>query len=455
MLIDSATSFQVAKFGGTSLIDFESMNHSANIVLNNPMVRLVVLSASAGITNILIALSGGQKESYRRYFLNKIRQIQYNVIDHLIDKTSVRKKIDQMIYNIGLLAKLAQLKTSLALTDELASHGELMSTLLFVEVLRQRGASATWFDIRKVMLTDNQFGHAKPYDYLLKTQTRALLIPRLKTELIITQGFIGKEFNGRTTTLGRGGSDYTATLLGEAVKARQVNIWTDVPGIYTTDPRIVPQAKRIEKISFKVAAAMAIFGTKFLHPETLKPTIRSAIPIFIGSSKEPNAGGTLVYNYTEHQPSFSAISLRYHNILLILQNFGIMCANKLLEQVLNTLNRHSILVDFITFSKISVSLIVNPFSRLPINDKNLFINSILTELSLLCNFSIEENLAIVTIIGNRLRKINKSDRELLYNTLDKLNIRLIFGASNYNISLLVSNDDAENIVRVLHNSLFR
>ena len=217
----------VAKFGGTSVADFDAMNRSADVVLGNANTRLVVLSASAGVTNLLVSLAEGQEQAQRAYLLDEIRRIQYAIVERLQNPAVIRDEIDRMLENITMLSDAASLATSNALTDELVSHGELMSTLLFVEILRERQVEAEWFDVRKVMRTSDRFGRAEPIVETLAEQAAALLQPRLAQSLVITQGFIGSEQKGRTTTLGRGGSDYTAALLGEALKAARVDIWTD------------------------------------------------------------------------------------------------------------------------------------------------------------------------------------------------------------------------------------
>lgn len=292
------TEIVVSKFGGTSVADFDAMNRSADIVLSDANVRLVVLSASAGITNLLVALAEGMEPGERFATLDAIRKIQFDILDRLRHPNVIREEIERLLENITILAEAASLATSAALTDELVSHGELMSTLLFVEILRERDVQAHWFDVRKVMRTSDRFGRAEPDVAALAELAAQQLLPRLSETLVITQGFIGSESKGRTTTLGRGGSDYTAALLAEALHAARVDIWTDVPGIYTTDPRVVPFAQRIDEIDFEEAAEMATFGAKVLHPATLLPAVRSDIPVFVGSSKDPQAGGTLVCNKT-------------------------------------------------------------------------------------------------------------------------------------------------------------
>lgn len=265
------TDVVVSKFGGTSVADFDAMNRSADVVLSDANVRVVVLSASAGITNLLVALAEGLEPTARFEKLDAIRQIQFNILERLRYPNVIREEIERLLENITTLAEAASLATSTALTDELVSHGELMSTLLFVEILRERNVQAQWFDVRKVMRTNDRFGRAEPDVTALAELATLQLAPRLSEGLVITQGFIGSEGKGRTTTLGRGGSDYTAALLAEALHATRVDIWTDVPGIYTTDPRVVPAAQRIDEIAFEEAAEMATFGAKVLHPATLLP----------------------------------------------------------------------------------------------------------------------------------------------------------------------------------------
>ncbi|WP_413736154.1 lysine-sensitive aspartokinase 3 [Sodalis sp. RH21] len=443
----------VAKFGGTSVADFAAMDRSADIVLSNPDVRLVVLSASAGVTNLLVALAEGKDPERRAFHLDEIRRIQYAIIDRLADSQVIREEIDRMLDNIAMLSEAAGLATSHALTDELVSHGELMSTLLFVEVLRQRQVEAHWFDIRKVMRTNDRFGHAEPEITTLRELTQSLLLPRLKEALVITQGFIGSEAKGRTTTLGRGGSDYTAALLGEALNAKRIDIWTDVPGIYTTDPRVVPDARRIDEISFEEAAEMATFGAKILHPATLLPAVRSDIPVFVGSSKDPDAGGTMVCNKTQNPPLFRAIALRRRQTLLTLHSLNMLQARGFLAEVFNILARHYISVDLITTSEVSVALTMDTTGSTS-TSASLLTTSLLTELSSLCRVEVEENLALIALIGNKLSQACGVGKDV-FGVLDPFNIRLIcYGASSHNLCLLVPGQDAEQVVKTLHGNLF-
>ena len=447
------TSFVVAKFGGTSVADFDAMNRSADVVLADPNTRLVVLSASAGVTNLLVALAEGLEASERQAKLEALHKIQFDILSRLRDPSVISEEIERLLENIITLAEAASLATSTALTDELVSHGELMSTLLFVEVLRERNVDSLWFDVRKVLRTSDRFGRAEPDITAIAELTTQQLAPRLAEGIVITQGFIGSEAKGRTTTLGRGGSDYTAALLGEALRASRVDIWTDVPGIYTTDPRVVPAAKRIDVIAFEEAAEMATFGAKVLHPATLLPAVRSDIPVFVGSSKDPKAGGTMVCNTTENPPLFRAIALRRKQTLLTLHSLSMLHSRGFLAEVFSILARHSISVDLVTTSEVNIALTLDTTGSTSTGD-TLLTQSLLMELSELCRVEVEEDLALVAIIGNELSRASGVGKEV-FGVLDPFNIRMIcYGASSYNLCFLVPGHEAEQVVQKLHHNLF-
>ena len=447
------TSFVVAKFGGTSVADYAAMNRSADVVLADANTRLVVLSASAGVTNLLVSLSEGLEATERFVKLDALRKIQFDILERLQNPNVIREEVERLLENITTLAEAASLATSSALTDELVSHGELMSTLLFVEIMRERNIQAQWFDVRKVMRTSDRFGRAEPDVEVLAELTNQQLAPRLDEGIVITQGFIGSEAKGRTTTLGRGGSDYTAALLGEALHATRVDIWTDVPGIYTTDPRVVSAAKRIDVIAFEEAAEMATFGAKVLHPATLLPAVRSDIPVFVGSSKDPKAGGTLVCKKTENPPLFRALALRRKQTLVTLHSHNMLHSRGFLAEVFGILARHNISVDLITTSEVSIALTLDTTGSTSTGD-TLLTQSLLIELSELCRVEVEEDLALVAIIGNKLSRACGVGKEV-FGVLDPFNIRMIcYGASSYNLCFLVPADQAEQVVQKLHQNLF-
>lgn len=450
------TSFVIAKFGGTSVADYSAMVNSANIVIANPNVKVVVLSASAGVTNLLVALAEGRDAEVRAQHITKIQAIQYNILEQLPENPQLRAELDQIIANIASLSEAASLATSPALTDELVSHGEIMSSKLFVEILKEKQKNAIWFDVRKVMRTDDTFGKAIPKIEEIKQLCCAHLKSLNNKQLIVTQGFIGSESTGKTTTLGRGGSDYTAALLGEALNADQIDIWTDVAGIFTTDPRITPTAKRIDEISFAEAAEMATFGAKVLHPATLVPAVRSNIPVFVGSSKAPQAGGTIVYNtnsITSELPAFRALTLRRKQTLLTLTSLNMLHAQGFLANVFTILAEHNISVDLVTTSEVSIALTIDTTGT-NTNGSSLLTKALFDELSKVCHVEVQEDLALIAIIGNNLTT-TKGVAKDVFGALDEFCIRLCcYGASSHNACFLVKNSDADAIIKLLHHNIF-
>ncbi|PJG84531.1 lysine-sensitive aspartokinase 3 [Conservatibacter flavescens] len=448
------SNLSVAKFGGTSVANFSAMQASANIVIADPNTRVVVLSASAGVTNFLVELANGCDPVHRATVIENVRQIQYAILDELKDANIIRQEIDRYLDNIESLAEAAALATSPALTDELISHGEMMSSLIFVEVLRELNCQATWLDVRTVVATDEHFGKASPNDEKTQHNADNVLKPLINQgELVVTQGFIGRAPSGKTTTLGRGGSDYSAALLAEVLNAKDVLIWTDVAGIYTTDPRIASAAKRIDTMSFAEAAEMATFGAKVLHPATLLPAVRSNIPVYVGSSKAPEQGGTWVTRDPQPRPTFRAIALRRDQTLLTLSSLNMLHAQGFLANVFNILAKHKISVDTITTSEVSVALTLDKTGSAS-SGAELLSNELLTELSALCNVKVDTGLSLVALIGNDLH-IAAGVAKRIFGTLEHYNVRMIsYGASTNNICTLVRSSDADNVVRALHAELF-
>ena len=430
------------------------MEASAKIVIADPNTRVVVLSASAGVTNLLVALANGCEAPQRAKLLAEVRQIQENILNELKDPARVREEVEALLKNIESLSEAASLATSLALTDELISHGEMISTKIFVQLLRELNTQATWVDVRTIVATNSNFGKAAPDDEQTQKNSDNILKPLIdRGELVITQGFIGRDPHGKTTTLGRGGSDYSAALLAEVLNAKDVLIWTDVAGIYTTDPRIVPAAQRIDTMSFAEAAEMATFGAKVLHPATLLPAVRSNIPVYVGSSKAPQDGGTWVTRDPQPRPTFRAIALRRDQTLLTLSSLNMLHAQGFLAKVFNILAKYKVSVDTITTSEVSVALTLDKTGSAS-SGADLLSNELLTELSELCTVKVDTGLALVALIGNDLH-ISAGIAKRIFTALERYNVRMIsYGASTNNICTLIHSSQADDVVRELHAELF-
>ncbi|MGU5548346.1 lysine-sensitive aspartokinase 3 [Aeromonas hydrophila] len=443
----------VAKFGGTSVANAAAMNNCADVVLANPATRVVVLSASAGVTNLLVALAQGDlDEAGQEAQLARLTEIQQAILTELGDPGDLSDLIHGQLGEIRTMARQAHLHTDAELADRLIACGELMSTRLFTELLRQRGVKACWQDARQLLRTDSRFGKASVDLAATRALCQAALGPLLGDSLIITQGFIGADGDGRTTTLGRGGSDYSAALLAEALDAGTIEIWTDVPGIYTTDPRLVTRARPIPEISFVEAAEMATFGAKVLHPATLQPAVRQDIPVFVGSSKDPAAGGTWIRASTRTNPLFRAVALRRNQVLVTLHSLNMFHAYGFLAEVFGILARHRISVDLITTSEVSVSLTLDHTGSQS-NGEPILGDKVLAELGQLCKVQVETGLALVALIGNRMSEAAGVGSQV-FDAIREHNIRMIcYGASAHNLCFLVKEDEADHIVNRLHQEL--
>lgn len=448
-----AGSFNVAKFGGTSVANFEAMSRCAAIIENNPNTKLVVSSACSGVTNLLVELANGvQDQGRRQELMSQLTDIHHAILDQLAEPMSVEKEIHTILDNVASAAEAASFQSSAKLTDHLVACGELMSTHLFAQILRERGVSAVRFDIREVLRTNDAYGKAEPQLEQISQLAQEKLIPLCQEHVVITQGFIGADDEGNTTTLGRGGSDYSAALIAESVLASGLEIWTDVPGIYTTDPRIAPKASPIPEISFSEASEMANFGAKILHPSTLVPALRHQIPVFVGSSKEPEKGGTWIRQQVESSPLFRALALRCNQTMVTLRSANMFHAYGFLAKVFEILAKHKISVDLITTSEISVSLTLDQTDtsggapELP--------EVVRKELEELCTVEVEHNLCLVALIGNNMSE-SKGYAKQVFSTLEEFNLRMIcYGASPHNLCFLVHESVSRSAIQKLHQELF-
>lgn len=445
--------FNVAKFGGTSVANFEAMSRCADIIENNPNTRLVVSSACSGVTNFLVELANGiSDQAQRDQILKRLDEIHQAILNQLEDANETSVAVSHILETVSHLAEAASIQSSKKLTDHLVACGELMSTHIFAQVLRERGVKATRVDIRDVLRTDSQFGKAEPNLDQIKSLAQQHLVPMCQDFVVVTQGFIGCDEDGNTTTLGRGGSDYSAALIAEAVEAEGLEIWTDVPGIYTTDPRIAPKATPISEISFSEASEMANFGAKILHPSTLVPALRHDIPVFVGSSKEPEKGGTWIRHQVESSPLFRALALRCNQTMVTLRSVEMFHAYGFLAKVFEVLAKHKVSVDLITTSEVSVSLTLDQTDtsggapQLPEQAR--------LELEKLCTVEIEHNLCLVALIGNNMSE-SKGYAKQVFSTLEDFNLRMIcYGASPHNLCFLLHESVSKLAIQKLHQDLF-
>lgn len=447
------SAFNVAKFGGTSVANFEAMSRCAAVIENNPNTKLVVSSACSGVTNLLVELASGIQDAEQRLaIIKQLADIHHAIIDQLAQPAQVEKEVHSILDMVASVAEAASFQSSKKLTDHLVACGELMSTFILTQLMRERGMEAVRFDIREILRTDDHYGRAEPQLEQIALLAKQKLTPLCQQHVVVTQGFIGSDEQGNTTTLGRGGSDYSAALIAEAVQASGLEIWTDVPGIYTTDPRIAPNAAPIAEISFSEASEMANFGAKILHPSTLLPALRHDIPVFVGSSKEPEKGGTWIRKRVESSPLFRALTLRGNQTMVTLRSASMFHAYGFLSKVFEILAKHKISVDLITTSEISVSLTLDKTDtsggspELP--------QAVRQELEELCTVDVEHNLSLIALIGNNMSN-TKGYAKQVFSTLEDFNMRMIcYGASPHNLCFLLHESVSKAAIQKLHQELF-
>jgi aspartate kinase len=444
--------FNVAKFGGTSVANFAAMSRCAAIIKKNQETKLIISSACSGVTNILVELAHGVQEAQHRIsLLEQLTSIHFSIVEQLQEQSQIREAIQFILDKIANFSEAASVQSSTKLTDHLVACGELMSTHILTQLMREQGIDAIRFDIREVLRTDDNYGQAEPQIETIAALARQKLAPLCEKHIVVTQGFIGSDEQGNTTTLGRGGSDYSAALIAEAVHASGLEIWTDVAGIYTTDPRIAPKAAPIPEISFSEASEMANFGAKILHPSTLLPALRHGIPVFVGSSREPNNGGTWIRKHVNSSPLFRALALRSNQTMVTIRSAKMFHAYGFLAKVFEILAKHRISVDLITTSEISVSITLDKTDTsggapdLPPAAR--------TELEELAHIEVERNLSLIALIGNQME--NKGYAKTVFSTLGNYNLRMIcYGASDHNLCFLVDAEEANCAIRTLHQELF-
>lgn len=438
----------VAKFGGTSMGTIDSMKRCAQIV-DQKQANVIVVSATSGTTNQLVELTAmGQTGKWEQAeeLLATIQARHEKMLQEIDANQDDFAKLHEILKQGTTLVKgcCYLQECSPRAYDGILSMGELLSSHIFSLVLAQSKRPVQWFDSRQLIATDEN--HTKALPNLKMIADNCLQTFQDDQKVYIGQGFIGSSPTGATTTLGRGGSDYSAALIAEGLNAQILQIWTDVPGMASTDPRLCPDAKSIEKISFKEAAEMATFGAKILHPATLAPAIRQEVPVFVGSTFAPDEPGTTIAEKVEDKPTVRAITIRKNQALLTLSNPRMLNASGFLRKIFEIFDQHQVSVDAITTSEISVAVTIDRKDLPQCDKENHFIN----DLKQLGKVVIEDNLSLVAIIGNDIPS-TAGLGENIFRSLDGINVRMITqGASNHNFCFLVHDQDAENAVKRLH-----
>lgn len=440
----------VSKFGGTSMGDYASMQRSAAITIERGST-LVVVSATSGTTDKLISIAksastGDMAACEKAVFevkerhLGLLKQIGNSEQTEAM-LSSYFTEIDLLVQNLSLLKELTP-----RAYDHILSLGERMSSLVFRDVLQAAipNKKVHLLDARTVIKTDSNFGKATPLIEVIEKEATTRL--NLSGDVMyVTQGFIGSDLQGNTTILGRGGSDFSAALFAEGVSATTLEIWTDVAGVATTDPRLVKEAKIIPELSYSEAGEMAQYGAKILHPATIAPAVRKNIPVFVGSSFEKDLPGTWIRTSVDHKPTVRAITKRSNQALLTITTPSMYNAYGFMSELFEVFGRHRVSVDCVTTSEISVAVTVE--------NATLENQKFIQDLERVGSIHIESGLALVSLIGNELTK-RASLAKSIFGAVDDVNIRMMsLGASQYNFNFLVTETDSKSVIQKLHKAL--
>lgn len=433
------------KFGGSSVESAAAIERVAGIVKARLDRRpVVVVSAMGKTTNRLLAAAQHAVNGQRAEALAELNALR----DFHLLESGMERTVDEHFQELGELVRgLAVLgELTPRSIDAISSFGERLSSLIVARLFEKHGIQTAHADSRKLIVTDSRHTQAAP----LFPQTYARLaecVPALaRNRVVVMGGFIGASEAGVTTTLGRGGSDFTASIVGAGIGAEEIQIWTDVDGMLTADPRIISGGHRVRTCSFDEAAELAYFGAKVLHPATVLPAVEKNIPVLILNSRRPEVEGTRIVSSTVHSTNaVKSIACKTGITLLNIRSLRMLMAHGFLRRVFEIFDRFETPVDMLATSEVSVSLTVDNTAKL---------DAIRAELSEFSEISVEQDNSIICLVGENIRH-TPGIAARIFGALGGVNIRMLSqGASLLNISFVVAAKDLKPAVESLHREFF-
>jgi len=446
----------VMKFGGTSVQDANAIERAAAIVKKRLARKpVVVVSALAKVTDQLLTMAHAAGAGDRKTALDlsrSLRERHYNTAGELLgtglftqihsDLEEHFEALDELLRGIAAVGELTP-----RTTDHVAAYGEILSSKICAAAFSARGLDTALVDSRQCMVTDGTHTRATPLMEETSERLRTKVQPLVEAGRVsVMGGFIGATKAGVTTTIGRGGSDFSAAILGAALGAQAIEIWTDVDGMMTTDPNLCPEARRIKVISFDEAAELAYFGAKVLHPATVLPAVQKNIPVFILNSRNPECEGTRIAARVPHcRNSFKAIAAKKRITIIDVAAPRMLLAHGFLRAIFEAFDRHRVPVDVVSTSEVSVSLTV---------DSNESIPALAADLAKLADVKYEGRKAIVCLVGENLRE-TPGIAARVFGELADVKIRMISqGASEINLTFVIEEDDVPRVIQRLHKVFF-
>ncbi|WP_411894097.1 aspartate kinase [Winogradskyella sp. A2] len=433
----------VYKFGGTSVGSIVNMNHVKDII-DSEGTKIVVLSAMSGTTNALVEISElieNEKQISAKEKIDLLKEEYNNTVYKLLSNTQIRKEVATYVNAIfNSLRNAVNQPYDQQLHNFIVANGELLSTYMFSRFLQQEGINAQLLPALEFMRIER---NNEPDLFYIKQNLNRLIESSEKAEVYITQGFICLDADGEITNLQRGGSDYTATIIGAAIKADEVQIWTDIDGFHNNDPRYVNETSALSNLSYDEAAELAYFGAKILHPLTVLPVRNLDIPLRLKNTMAPDAHGTLITNQI-HGEGIKAIAAKDNITAIKIKSVRMLLAHGFLKRVFEVFEKYETAIDMVTTSEIAVSLTI---------DDTTHLDFIIEELRKFATVAVDDYMSIVCLVGNQI--IYHPDTPTLFQVLQDVNVRMIaYGGSNNNISLLVNTNDKMETLQKLQRYIF-
>lgn len=448
----------VMKFGGTSVQDAEAIDRVCSIVKSRIGKKpVVVLSAVSKATDTLIQSANLAAEGKLREAKDKISKLKdrhFKISSELVSNENalgeLKEKLSEYFSDISDLLKGISLLSELSpkIQARVVSYGELLSTMIASYAMREREINSVLLDSRDFIITDNNYLKGEPQTDEISVRAQVEISEHVKKGFVpVIQGFISRTKDGAKSVLGRGGSDYTASLVGMALNAKSIEIWTDVDGMLSADPGKVEGTKIISKISFEEAAELAYFGAKVLHPLTIQPAVEKNIPVWIKNSKSPDAEGTLILNTAgENEGEVKSIACKENVIVMNIFSMRMLNSYGFLKKIFEVFDRHKTSVDLITTSEVNVSVTL---------DNDEYLEEIKNELSEFAKINVEIGKSLVCIVGSNIRN-TKGISGKIFGVLTDYNITMISqGSSLINVSFVVDRENLKDVLQKLHNTFFK
>lgn len=446
----------VMKFGGTSVANFEAITRTI-FIIGGKLDRkpVVVVSALSKVTDLLYRISdaaASRNEAETKELLAQLRKRHTDLAGELLAQSVLKDeavaKVNEICDNLDSIAMAVCSLGELSERNKaiIISNGEYLSSTIIAHAMNSKGIRTKWVDARSMMVTNNSYLKAEPDMSAIMEKVPGVIADAYEgVDAVITQGFVGVTGDGEPTVLGRGGSDYSASLIGMAVDAERIEIWTDVDGVRTADPRKVQNTKYLEKISFEEAAEMAHFGAKVLHPLTIEPAVRKNIPIYVLNSMNPSGKGTAILRNELIEDGVKSVSFKENIRVINIFSTRMINTSGFLRRVFEIFSESKVSVDLISTSEANISVTVDAAEK---------IEPVVSQLSEFADVIVDDDKSQVSVIGKNIVRLNGMLKKT-FTPLKKCNVYMISqGASFVNISFVVDREELVEVVQDLHDHLF-